>query len=64
MSEEDFADFGEKVIDLVRNLRGGICPIYQCGGELEYLEDRINWQEPDLRCKNCEAEWKLIKRPK
>lgn len=64
VSEQDFKDFSEKVLELVRNLRVGVCPIYQCGGELESLEERINWQEPDLKCKSCGAYWKLEKRPK
>ena len=59
MSEEDFDDFAEKVKVLVMEIRAGVCPIDQCGGELEYLEERTNWQEPDLRCKNCGALWIL-----
>lgn len=59
MSEEDIDDFLEKVRELVRELRVGVCPVWQCGGELEYIEDRTNWQEPDLRCKNCGAVWLL-----
>lgn len=27
------------------------------GGELEYIENRTNWQEPDLKCKNCGTVW-------
>ena len=63
MSEEDFDEFAEKVKVLARDLRAGICPIWQCGGELEFLEERVNWQEPDLRCKSCGALWELKIRP-
>ena len=63
VAEEDFDKFADKVKELAKEIRAGICPIWQCGGELEYLEDR-NWQEPDLRCKNCGALWRLEKRPK
>jgi hypothetical protein len=59
MSEEDIDDFVQKVKELAQDMRAGTCPIWQCGGELEYLEDRINWQEPDLKCKNCGALWLL-----
>lgn len=54
-------EFGEKAKDLARELRVGICPVWQCGGELEYVEDRTNWQEPDLRCKNCGNVWLIQK---
>lgn len=64
MSKEDFDNFGQAVRELAFELRAGVCPIWQCGGELDFVDDRINWQEPDLRCKNCGAEWKLVKRPK
>jgi hypothetical protein len=57
----DITEFGEKAKDLAMELRVGVCPIWQCGGELEYLEERINWQEPDLKCKNCGALWQLQK---
>lgn len=60
---EDFEEFAEEVKGLARNLRAGVCPIWQCGGELEFLEARVNWQEPDLRCKNCGAHWLLQRRP-
>lgn len=55
-------EFMEKIQELVIELKIGVCPVYQCGGILEYLDDRINWQEPDLKCKNCGALWKLQKR--
>lgn len=55
---------GEYVAQLIHQLRAGVCPIWQCGGELEYLEDRINWQEPDLKCTNCGSFWLLQRRPK
>ena len=61
MSEENFDDFANKVKDLAMEIRAGICPIWQCGGELEFLEERTNWQEPDLKCKNCGATWLLQK---
>lgn len=51
----------EKIEELTRELRVGVCPIWQCGGELEYVEDRTNWQEPDLRCKNCGNVWLIQK---
>jgi len=57
--ESEINKFVEQVKDLAMELRAGVCPIWQCGGELEYLEERINWQEPDLRCKNCGAVWLL-----
>jgi uncharacterized Zn finger protein len=57
----DIDEFGEKAKDLARELRVGICPIWQCGGELEYVEDRTNWQEPDLRCKSCGNVWLIQK---
>lgn len=56
MSVEEFT---EKVKDLAMELRAGVCPIWQCGGQLEYLEERLNWQKPDLKCKNCDALWLL-----
>ena len=62
-AEENFEKFIGEVKTLAMDLRCGVCPIWQCGGELEYLEDRTNWQEPDLRCKNCGAIWRLFKRP-
>jgi len=52
-------NFTEKVKNLAMELRAGVCPVWQCGGELEYLEERTNWQEPDLKCNNCGAEWRL-----
>lgn len=52
---ESFEEFGEKVKELARDLRSNVCPIWQCGGELEHLEERTNWQTPDLKCKNCGA---------
>ena len=61
MSEENLDDFADKVKDLAREIRAGVCPIWQCGGELEYVEERTNWQEPDLKCKNCGAVWLLQK---
>ena len=59
----DFDEFAEKVKELAMETRAGVCPIWQCGGELEYLEERTNWQEPDMKCKNCGAFWELKKRP-
>ena len=50
-----------KVAELTKELRVGICPIWQCGGELEYVESRTNWQEPDLKCKNCGNVWLIQK---
>jgi len=61
MSKEDFNDFAEKVKTLATEIRAGVCPIWQCGGELEYIEDRTNWQEPDLKCKNCGNVWLIQK---
>lgn len=58
MSEEDFDNFAEKVKEMAMEIRAGICPIWQCGGELEFIEND-NWQEPDLKCKNCGAYWRL-----
>jgi len=55
MTSESFEEFGEKVRQLAFELRANVCPIWQCGGELEHIEDRTNWQEPDLKCKNCGA---------
>lgn len=63
VSEEDYDDFAEKVKELAQGIRAGICPIWQCGGVLEFLEERTNWQEPDLRCKNCKSEWRLVRGP-
>ena len=57
MSEETLDDFAQKVKDLAYDIRAGVCPMWTCGGELEYLEERTNWQEPDLRCKNCGTVW-------
>lgn len=64
MSEDDFDNFANKVKELAMEVRAGICPIWQCGGELEFLEDRTNWQEPDLKCKNCGATWLLQSKEK
>ena len=61
--ENSMETFLEKVKVAATDLRNGVCPIWQCSGELEYLEDRINWQEPDLKCKSCGATWTLTKRP-
>jgi len=61
MSEEDFDDFAQKVKDLAMEIRAGVCPMWQCGGELEFVETRTNWQEPDLKCKNCGNVWLLQK---
>ena len=63
-NEDEFEKFAQEVKDLAYNLRAGICPIWQCSGVIEHLEDRINWQEPDLLCRSCGAKWKLTKRPK
>jgi len=57
MAENDFDKLAERVKELAMETRAGICPVWQCGGELEYLEDRTNWQEPDLKCKNCGTLW-------
>lgn len=54
-------EFGDKVKELAMEIRAGICPVYQCGGELEYIEDRTNWEEPDLKCKNCGNIWRIEK---
>lgn len=56
---EEFEEMLDDFRNLAVNLRAGRCPIWQCGGELEYIEDRTNWQEPDLKCKNCKALWLL-----
>lgn len=56
-----FDELAEKIKDLCIQTRASVCPVWQCGGELEYLEERTNWQEPDLRCKNCGNTWKLVK---
>ena len=61
--EDEFEKFAQDVKQLAYVLKAGLCPIWQCGGILEHIE-RINWQEPDLKCKSCGAEWKLINRPK
>jgi len=55
----DFEEFGEKVVELAREITSRRCPIWQCGGELEPLEERTNWQEPDFRCKSCGSLWEL-----
>ncbi len=55
----DIDEFGEKSKDLARELRVTACPIWQCGGQLAYLEKRLNWQTPDLMCSNCGALWLL-----
>jgi len=57
----DIDEFGEKAKELARELRVGVCPVWQCGGELEYIEDRTNWQEPDLKCKDCGNVWLIQK---
>ncbi len=54
-------EFLQSIKEGIMELRGGVCPMWQCGGELEYLEDRTNWQEPDLRCKNCGTTWLITK---
>ena len=61
MKESAIEEFTEKVKELAFDLRAGVCPIWQCGGELEYLEERTNWQEPDLKCKNCNNIWRIQK---
>lgn len=58
---DDFDNFAEEVKNLAIRIRAGVCPIWQCGGELEYLEERTNWQEPDLKCKNCGNIWLIQK---
>jgi len=63
MDTDKLEDFMQDIKEGILLLKAGTCPIWQCGGELEYLEDRVNWQEPDMKCKNCGAIWKLIKSP-
>jgi len=63
MKNSKLKEFIEEVKSLAIDLRAGVCPIWQCSGTLEYLEERINWQEPDLKCDSCGALWKLEKRP-
>ena len=53
--ESQFEEFAQKVKELAFELRANVCPIWQCGGELEHIEEGANWQEPHLRCKNCGA---------
>jgi len=55
--DKDVDEFLRQIETGIRDLRVGVCPIWQCGGELEYLEERTNWQEPDLKCKNCGTLW-------
>ena len=50
-----FDDFANKVKEMAFDLRANVCPIWQCGGELEHIEIGTNWQEPNLKCKNCGA---------
>lgn len=58
---ENLDEAAEKVKDIIRDTRAGVCPIWQCGGELQYVEDRTNWQEPDLKCRNCGNVWLIQK---
>jgi len=62
MTDDEFERFAQEVKEKAMEIRAGICPIWQCGGVLEHIEDRLNWQEPDLRCKNCGAYWTLTRR--
>lgn len=62
-NEDKFEEFAQEVKQLAYDLRAGLCPIWQCGGVLVHLEERISWQEPDLKCPDCGAAWKLEKRP-
>lgn len=59
---DKFEEFAQDVKQLAYELRAGLCPVWTCGGVLEHIE-RINWQEPDLKCTDCGAKWKLINRP-
>jgi hypothetical protein len=61
-------EFADNVKDLAYGLRANICPVWQCGGELEHIEEAVikgdddtNWQEPNLKCKNCGALFKFIR---
>ena len=63
MNTDNLEEFISDIRNGIRELKAGSCPIWQCGGDLEYLEERVNWQEPDIRCKNCGAIWHLVKLP-
>ena len=61
-NDNNIDDAMEKIKEIIRYVKFNGCPVWQCGGELEYLEGRINWQTPDMKCKNCGAVWKFDKK--
>ena len=59
--DKDIEDFLRQIKEGIIELKVGVCPVWQCGGELEYIEERTNWQEPDLKCKSCGNVWLIQK---
>ena len=60
----DLDEYINQVKDLTRELQAGVCPIWQCGGDLKHVELKDgNWQTPDLKCENCGAYFKFVGSP-
>ena len=61
LNEETLDELMIEIKNAIKDIKANCCPIWQCSGELEYLEERTNWQEPDMKCKNCGNVWLIQK---